>query len=61
MIWETNEVKLLGVNIDSDLKFDKHTEKICQKANTKLTALSRMCKYLNTTQKRVLFKAFFEF
>ena len=59
-IWETNEVKLLGVNIDSNLKFDKHTEYICQKANAKLTALSRMCKFLNLNQRRVLFKAFFE-
>ena len=59
-IWETNEVKLLGVNIDNNLKFDKHTEYICQKANAKLTALSRMCKFLNLNQRRVLFKAFFE-
>ena len=44
-IWESSNVKLLGVNIDRDLKFNEHMLNICSKANKKLTILIRM---LNT-------------
>ena len=40
-IWENNTVKLLGVTIDNELKFDNHVLNICSKANQKLTALLR--------------------
>ena len=33
LIWESNDVKLLGITIDRDLKFDKHVLKLCNKAN----------------------------
>ena len=29
LIWESNDVKLLGITIDRDLKFDKHVLKLC--------------------------------
>ena len=29
MIWEANSVKLLGVTIDNELKFDNHVLNIC--------------------------------
>ena len=32
---ESNDVKLLGVAIDRDLKFDEHVLKLCNKANQK--------------------------
>ena len=32
-IWESADVKLLGVTIDNELKFDKHVSKICSKAS----------------------------
>ena len=32
-IWESKEVELLGITIDSDLKFDKHIDNICRKAH----------------------------
>ena len=57
-ISETEYAKLLGVNIDSTLKFDYHIENIFKKANSKLTALSRMSKFMNFNQKRIIFKAF---
>ena len=41
-IWESNEVKLLGVIIDNKLKFDSHIANICCKANQKLSVLSRL-------------------
>ena len=59
LIWESNDVKLLGVTIDRDLKFDKHVLKLCSKANQKLSALSRMTNLLSFN-KRALFKAFVE-
>ena len=32
-IWEDRSVKLLGVSIDNELKFDKHVLNIIKKAN----------------------------
>ena len=42
LIWESNDVKPLGVAIDRDLKFDQRVLKPCSKANQKLSAISRM-------------------
>ena len=60
LIWESNDVKVLGVTIDRDLKFDKHVLKLCSKANQKLSALSRIAKLLSFNKRRTLFKAFVE-
>ena len=40
-------VKLLGVTVDSQLNFDKHISKICKKASQQLNILKRIGKYLN--------------
>ena len=37
LIWESNDVKLLGITIDGYLKFDKHVLKLYSKANQKCT------------------------
>jgi len=42
-----NSVTLLGVTVDSTLTFNQHVLKICQKANSKISAFSRISKYLN--------------
>ena len=60
IIWEKNEVKLLGITIDRELKFDKHVLKICAKASRKISVLARMSKCLTFKKKRVIFKAFVE-
>ena len=60
LIWESNDVKLLGITIDRDVKFDKHVLKLCSKANQKLSAFSRMAKLLSFSKRRTLFKAFVE-
>ena len=60
VIWESNSVKLLGVTIDNDLKFDKHVSNICLKANRKLSALARVSKFLSFQKRRTLFKSFIE-
>ena len=60
LIWESNNIKPLGITIDRDLKFDKHVLKLCSKANQKLSAHSRMAKLLSFNKRRTLFKAFVE-
>ena len=59
-IWEYSDVKLLGVTIDNELKFDKHVSKICSKASRKLSVLARMSKLLLFEKRRVIFKSFVE-
>ena len=44
-IWESSDVKLLGVTIDNELKFAEHVSKICSKASRKLSVLARMSKF----------------
>ena len=60
LIWESNDVKLLGVTIDRDLKFDKHALKLCSIANQKLSAVSRVANFLSFNKRRIFFKAFVE-
>ena len=49
--------KLLGVTIDSDLKFDIHVNSVCKKATEKLNALARNSGYIDSSKKTVM-KAF---
>ena len=58
LTWEGNDVNLLGVTIDRDLKFHKHVLKVCSKANQNLSALSRVGNLLSFNKRRALFKAF---
>ena len=60
LIWESSDVKLFGITIDRDLKFDKHVLKFCSKANQKISTLSRMAKLLSLNKRKKLFKAFVE-
>ena len=46
-VWEKNQVKLLGITIDNELKFDNRITKICHKGNSKLSALSRLARNLS--------------
>ena len=36
-LWESKEVKPLGVTVDNELKLDSHIANICFKANLKLS------------------------
>ena len=36
-VWEKNLVKLLGITMDNELKFDDHITNICHKANRKFS------------------------
>ena len=51
-IWETKTVRVLGVAIDSELKFDEHLLNIYLKANRKLSALLRIRRFLNFNKNR---------
>ena len=59
LIWESNDVKLLVVTIDRDLKFDKHVLKLFSKANRKLSALCRTDLH-SFNKRKTLFTAFVE-
>ena len=37
IVWESNDVRLLGITLDNSLKFDKHVSNIFSKANRKLS------------------------
>ena len=58
-IIETNKVKLLGLSIDSDLKFESHMNYICKVASRKLNALSRQCAIVPFYRRKMLMSAFF--
>ena len=50
-------VKLLSVEIDSNLNFNLHINKICKIANNKTKALIRTRKHLDTDKARKVCKA----
>ena len=51
--------KLLGIKIDSKLRFDDHIQDLCNKANRKLRALARATPYMNP-QKRSFNECLFQ-
>ena len=59
-VWESNSNKMLGVLIESNLKFDKHVNDICKKASRKLSALTRLAAILPFQKTRILMKSFFD-
>ena len=54
----TEEVRLLGITIDSKLQFQSHVEAICKTANQKVKAFSRIAGYLQKHNAYVLYKTF---
>ena len=54
----TDKVKLLGVTIESQLKFDDHIKALCQTANRKVSAFSRVANFLNYEKGRILCNTF---
>ena len=57
-ISNSNEVKLLGVTIDSKLNFFPHISDICRKSLSKIKALWRIRAYLSQKQANQLFYTF---
>ena len=50
----TRSQKLLGLVFGNKLKFDKHIENICHKANRKLNALARVTNNMELPKRRIL-------
>ena len=49
---------LLGIKIDSELKFEDHVNFLCKKASQKLSALARIAPYMDIAKRKCIFKAF---
>ena len=60
-IWESRAVKLLGITIDNELKFDQYVSNVCKKAQRKLTVLTRIKGCLDFKKLGLLLKIFFDF
>ena len=54
----TNSIKLLGINIDDQLRFNEHISILCSKAAMQLNALSRLQKYMGKSEKEAIIKSF---
>ena len=51
---EVETVKLLGLWIDNNYKFETHTQKVCQKLRHKLANISRVRPYLSQTRAKII-------
>ena len=51
-ITSEEKVKLLGINIDNRLNFDYHISQLCKKTGKKFHALTRVFKYMDTSQRK---------
>ena len=58
VIRTVDKVKLLGVIIDSKLKFDEHVKSLCLKANRNISALSRVAKITDPPKCKFLYNSF---
>ena len=54
----TNSIKLLGINIDDQLRFNEHISVLCSKAAMQLNALSRLQKYMGKSPKEAIINSF---
>lgn len=57
-IFSEKSVKLLGIEIDSKLNFDKHITQLCKKSASQLNAIIRLNSFLNLEQKTLLVNSF---
>ena len=51
-------VTLLGVQIDENLKFDSHIDKICKKAAEQLNSLKRVARLMGDREKNIIMNSF---
>ena len=59
-IWKSRKKKLLAITIDRNLRFDIYVLNQCKKAGRKLSALTRICKFMSLERRRTLMKFFIE-
>ena len=58
VIKNSNNKKLLGINLNNRLGFDTHVANICNRVSTKLHALARISQCMNIHKQRMTVKAF---
>ena len=58
IIPSSDSVKLLGIDIDSKLKFDSRVKTMCAKANRKVSAFSMVANFIAFEQAKLLCKSF---
>ena len=51
---------VLGITIDSELKFENHLSAICNKVSRKINALGRIAYYMSLEKRRIVMKTFVE-
>ena len=54
----SNEVTPLGIQIDEQLKFDSHIDKICKKGALQLNALKRLARFTGIKERQVIVNSF---
>ena len=57
-ITSEHSVKLLGIEIDNQLKFNNYVSTLCKKASSQLNAIGRLRKYIGFPEKMALIEAF---
>ena len=58
VIKNSNNKKLLGINLNNRLGFDTHVANICNRVSKKLHALARISQYMSIHKRRMAMKAF---
>ena len=59
-IKNTEYKKLLGIKVDSGLKFENYLDGVIKKASNKINALSRVTPFMNLSKKKMLMNSFFK-
>ena len=57
-IKNSNNKKLLGINLNNRLGFNTHVANICNRVSKKLYALARISQYMNIHKRKMTMKAF---
>ena len=61
IIKNSDNEKLLGVTVDTNLNFNCHLENILKKASKKVHAIARITPYMSIPKRKLLMNAFFYF
>ena len=57
-IISANEINVLGVTLDDQLKFNSHVQSLCFRASRQINSFKRIAKYLNVERRLTVRKSF---